>query len=105
MTPGDLLSAAHWIAAHCPGGRIVKNAVGNLAIYNAAGAYVGHLDIVDGELELILDDADEAPPRTVLADLVDLQGIRERALEMSKHEAGFGGDVADYILGRRPRVR
>ena len=49
MTPAQLLEGARTVAERFPGAVLVKNEVGNLAIWNG-GEYVGWLDLRTGEV-------------------------------------------------------
>jgi len=55
MTPAQLLDGAQAVADRAPDAELVKNEVGNLAIVRN-GAYIGFLNLRNGELELIEDD-------------------------------------------------
>ena len=60
MTPAQLLAGAQAVAERTPDAVLVKNQVGNLAIYRG-DEFIGWLDLRDGTAHW---DADEETPAT-----------------------------------------
>lgn len=52
ITAKRLLEAALDVRTRFPHARLVKNAVGNLAIMNEGGTYIGYMDLRTGDVEL-----------------------------------------------------
>jgi len=55
MTPAELLAGAQEVAARFPDAELVKNGVGNLAVF-VDGRYVAWLDLRTGKLDSFADE-------------------------------------------------
>lgn len=59
MTPQQLLAAAQTVVERAPDAELVKNKVGNLAIVNTDGNYIGWVNLRYGTVGLFADDLNE----------------------------------------------
>jgi hypothetical protein len=59
VRPSDLLPAVHRLAYERPDVELVKNEVGNLAVMDRDGTYIGYLDLREGTLTLFEDEDED----------------------------------------------
>lgn len=53
MTPQRLVEIAQEVAARTPDAELVKNGVGNLAILDSEGEFIGWIDLRYGEVDFL----------------------------------------------------
>lgn len=61
LTPQMLARAARKLEQLHPNARLLKNEVGNLAILNEAGEYLGFVNLRDGEVDLAAEAGGSTP--------------------------------------------